>query len=300
LLLELIDILEKVPWWIGVVLAATTYIGLHQVAIMEVTPPTNTRGIGQFMGMQLYKTLAIYLQYVVPAACLIGSGFSAFRQRKRNALHAEVARSGAKGALNAMSWQEFEQVVGEHFRRQGFAVVETGSGGADGGVDLVLSRGGDRYFVQCKQWRARQVGVATVRELYGVMAAKGAAGGYVVTSGVFTDEARRFADGREIQLIDGDRLLGMIHAQGRTDVESTPVIAPAGLDSRRRGNDSPSSAAAKTDGSRTGAASASTNTPSCPQCGSAMVLRTARKGDNAGKSFWGCSTFPKCRGTRPA
>lgn len=33
----------------------------------------------------------------------------------------------------------------------------------------------------------------------------------------------------------------------------------------------------------------------CPQCGSAMALRTAKSGANAGKQFWGCSTFPRCR-----
>jgi len=38
-------------------------------------------------------------------------------------------------------------------------------------------------------------------------------------------------------------------------------------------------------------------TPTCPKCGSEMVLRTARRGKNAGNQFWGCSTFPKCRET---
>lgn len=33
----------------------------------------------------------------------------------------------------------------------------------------------------------------------------------------------------------------------------------------------------------------------CPRCGSKMVLRTATKGTNAGKQFWGCERFPKCR-----
>lgn len=36
-------------------------------------------------------------------------------------------------------------------------------------------------------------------------------------------------------------------------------------------------------------------TPSCPRCGAEMVLRTAR---NTGSEFWGCRTFPKCRGVR--
>jgi len=33
----------------------------------------------------------------------------------------------------------------------------------------------------------------------------------------------------------------------------------------------------------------------CPKCGSGMVLRKAKRGANAGKQFWGCSGYPKCR-----
>ncbi|QTP58323.1 nuclease [Billgrantia antri] len=33
----------------------------------------------------------------------------------------------------------------------------------------------------------------------------------------------------------------------------------------------------------------------CPKCGSAMVLRTSKRGANAGNQFWGCSAYPKCR-----
>jgi phosphopantothenoylcysteine decarboxylase/phosphopantothenate--cysteine ligase len=99
---------------------------------------------------------------------------------------------------------------------------------AAGGVDLVATRGSDRYFVQCKQWRARQVGVAPVRELFGVVAAEGAAGGYVVTSGVFTGEARRFADGREIELIDGNELRNIVEAS-----IGSPQIVPGTVADRR-------------------------------------------------------------------
>lgn len=33
----------------------------------------------------------------------------------------------------------------------------------------------------------------------------------------------------------------------------------------------------------------------CPLCGAFLVLRTARQGPHAGKQFYGCSAFPKCR-----
>lgn len=35
----------------------------------------------------------------------------------------------------------------------------------------------------------------------------------------------------------------------------------------------------------------------CPKCGSTLILRTATKGVNAGKQFWGCDNFPKCKFT---
>ena len=35
--------------------------------------------------------------------------------------------------------------------------------------------------------------------------------------------------------------------------------------------------------------------PLCPRCGNPMVLRTAKRGDNRGNRFWGCSGYPKCR-----
>ncbi len=34
----------------------------------------------------------------------------------------------------------------------------------------------------------------------------------------------------------------------------------------------------------------------CPKCGSVMIKRKAAKGANAGKVFYGCSNYPRCRG----
>ena len=39
--------------------------------------------------------------------------------------------------------------------------------------------------------------------------------------------------------------------------------------------------------------------PACPQCDEPMVLRTARRGKNAGNQFWGCSAYPQCKGILP-
>ena len=38
------------------------------------------------------------------------------------------------------------------------------------------------------------------------------------------------------------------------------------------------------------------NNNRCPKCGSLMVVRESKRGQNKGNTFWGCTDFPKCRG----
>ncbi|WP_421036282.1 topoisomerase DNA-binding C4 zinc finger domain-containing protein [Mitsuaria sp. CC2] len=38
----------------------------------------------------------------------------------------------------------------------------------------------------------------------------------------------------------------------------------------------------------------------CPACSQPMVLRTLKRGPTAGQQVYACSTYPVCKGTRPA
>lgn len=266
---DLVAIISKFPWWVGVLLAIAAYFWLHNVASSEVALVTQPGKMGEFAAQTLFKSLAVFGQYVLPAAFLFGAAMSAYSRFTRRALHAKVAASPDRDALNDMSWRQFEALVGEVFRRRGYTVTETASG-ADGGIDLVLKKQGEIFLVQCKQWKAYKVGVTTVRELYGVMAARGATGGFVVTSGIFTEEARAFAAGRNIELMDGKALHVLIS-----------------------GVPTPANATAAT-------STLTTSAPACPVCQSAMEKRVAKRGANAGNAFWGCSRYPACKGTRSA
>ncbi len=42
----------------------------------------------------------------------------------------------------------------------------------------------------------------------------------------------------------------------------------------------------------------SSATPACPQCNASMVQRRARRGSHVGETFWGCTQYPDCKGTR--
>lgn len=264
------DLVARLPWWAGVGAAVLSYLVFHYLAGQKVAPLTNTAGVAPMVIKTMWTSLSGILQYIIPLLCLFGAAASALGRRERQALLSKAATGHTASIVDGMSWQQFEKLVGEALRRQGYRVVETGGGGADGGVDLIVTKGNEKFLVQCKQWRAVRVGVTVVRELYGVMAAKGAVGGFVVTSGSFTADASEFAKGRNVTLIDGPALANWIQAA------RAPKAAPAPQ-----------------------APTAAATAPSCPVCGKLMVERIAGRGANAGNAFWGCSDFPRCRGTSP-
>jgi len=146
------------------------------------------------------------LQWLLPALVLVGAAVLVLTHRRRASLHDRAVADGTRRALAQMSWQEVEELVGEYFRRGEFSVTESRRAGPDGGIDLELTKRGEYYLVQCKRWRAASVDVETVREFHRVMAARHAVGGFIVTSGSFTAEAEKFAEGREIGLINGRQL----------------------------------------------------------------------------------------------
>jgi restriction system protein len=149
------------------------------------------------------------LPWVLPALLLVGAAALVLWRRRRASLKTQVVAEGTRRALAQMSWQAVEELVGEYFRRREFSVTESRRAGPDGGFDLELTKRGEYYLVQCKHWRTPSVDVDTVREFHRVMAARHAVGGFVVTSGSFSNEAQKFAESREIELINGEQLAAM-------------------------------------------------------------------------------------------
>lgn len=295
---DVMDMASLLPWWAGLILAALAYVALSFVASRPISISHDPGKAASGVIFAVVRMVAMFGQFILPLLILVGTLGGVIRRAKRRQLLGSVPDHSAQAAAHAiagMSWRQFEQLIGEAFRLQGFQVTEQGGGGPDGGVDLELRRGSELHLVQCKHWRAYKVGVDVVRAHYGVMAARGAAGGYVVTSGRFTEDAKRFADGRNLRLIEGDQLQSLIRqARGSTNIGSA-APRPAGsiTAAARRQPAVPQSAQVAAAES-----TAADPAPTCPTCSQAMVLRTARKGTHAGSQFWGCAEFPRCRGTR--
>jgi restriction system protein len=259
---SLIDALASLPWPVGIV------FGIGGFAAIRFGLPAMLQG-NPFASA--FVPMAMLMSWFVLVVGLLGAGVSWTRQRHRRRL---LDAQQGLDSIAAFGWSHFEQLVGEAFRRQGYTVEETGLGGADGGIDLILRKGGRRVLVQCKQWRRHQIPVNVVREMYGLLTHHRADEVKIACAGTYTRDAAQFANCKPIELIGGEELLRMIRAVQAPPERNLRVIEAVEL-----------------------AATASTlrAQPACPECGKAMVERKNRK---TGQKFWGCSAFPACRGVR--
>lgn len=139
--------------------------------------------------------------------------------------------------LRLLDAAEFEWLVGELFRREGWRVEETGRhDGPDGNIDLRLSKGGQRCLVQCKRWTSWLVGVDDVRAFAGTLLREGLTGsdGIFVTLSDFTHQARDEAKKTSMTLIDNRDLYSRVERVRRA--EPCPKCqAPMALDRSTRG-----------------------------------------------------------------
>lgn len=206
-LLTFINLCSKVSWKVTLPLAVLSYFGFHYLSKLPLLAATDLEHFRDTIIRSLMVGVSNVLQFMAPIALMVSAILSVFNSKKRSNL---LDEQSSLESIRSMSWQDFELLVGEAFRRQGYQVREIGGGGPDGGVDLLLYKNGQKSVVQCKRWKTYSVGVSLVRELYGVMTAVHAHECIFVSSGHYTDEAKRFAKGKPIQLIDGHVLLKLV------------------------------------------------------------------------------------------
>lgn len=111
--------------------------------------------------------------------------------------------------LREMPADTFEALVAALFRAYGYDADIVG-GSSDHGVDVLVTVDDDeKWVVQCKRYSG-SVGEPVVRDLFGTMSHEGAQRAYLITTGVFTRQARDWAKGKPIVLYDGEALVKLI------------------------------------------------------------------------------------------
>lgn len=69
--------------------------------------------------------------------------------------------------------------------------------------------GAGKIAVQAKRY-AHPVSVSTIRDLYGTVISAGASKGVLITTATFSKQAEQFAQGKPIELLDGNALRNLI------------------------------------------------------------------------------------------
>lgn len=101
-----------------------------------------------------------------------------------------------------MTGHDYEYVVADYLRSRGYHNVKVTKGSGDFGVDVIATKNGIKYAVQCKLYSS-PVGVSAVQEVVAGKAYYGCKGAMVVTNSTFTAAAEKLADLNDVILLDG-------------------------------------------------------------------------------------------------
>lgn len=157
--------------------------------------------------------------WVLLIPLMVGLGVGAYfawnwhRERERDrAIERQMRlqehdRSMMLGRIMQLSPTEFEGFCARLLEATRGMTVQVTRPTNDGGVDIELrDRDGSIGVAQCKQWVHHRVDRPIVQKLYGEMSHRGAAFGILLTTSTFTDGARRWAQDKEIELLDLDEI----------------------------------------------------------------------------------------------
>jgi restriction system protein len=204
------------PWWISAAVALFVYVTMAIVLPGIAVDNIFFRAIVSSMPQAAPYVASLFL---IPIPFAI---FNSWRKRQlvdktdRHPVHSDIELEAVRGA------------GGGGLPSQGVYGHRESRARADGGVDIRLQKDGQLHLVQCKQWQSQKVGVNVVREMFGLMTAESAASAIVICSGIFTQEAKSFAEGKPIDLVDGAQLEALIGQVRRASREAaTPVTAEA-------------------------------------------------------------------------
>ncbi|MFH1207841.1 MAG: restriction endonuclease [Patescibacteria group bacterium] len=182
--------------------------------------------VGIFFLLLIYlffKKSWMYLTVLVIAGFVVMFILLKYKNNQRNQF---FQSQDTLESLRKLTPNQFEDYVAELFRRLGFRTEKVG-GSYDGGIDVIAEKDGIKHYIQCKRFITGQVNVHDIRDFYGALVDKETqAKGYFITTNVFTLESEKFAEGKPLELIDGDRLMRYIKEAGVEVPESHAETCP--------------------------------------------------------------------------
>lgn len=199
----LLDDRVELPWWVSVIFAAILYLLLKWIFPFLA---------GSNAVLQPLAAAAQSSAGILALLFLLLASFSLVLEYRRKRL---LDLQTSLATIRALPQQRFQQFIAEVFQGQGYTVAQWGNAAPDRGVDLMLTRAGEKVLVQCRRWRSETIDVAFVRQLYDAMESEHASGCVFLASGTYSGAALQFAAGKPVRLIGGGELAGMLREMKR-------------------------------------------------------------------------------------
>ena len=118
---SILNLVARLPWRVGVCLAVGTFVFLRYILPLFLSGNPFLKNVTEFLAI---------LSPIIGLVLLAAAGVSALQSMERGQM---LAEQKGLGTLKELSWQQFEELVGEVFRRRGYFVLENPGAGPDGG-----------------------------------------------------------------------------------------------------------------------------------------------------------------------
>ena len=175
---SLFDILRRKPWWLSVLIAIAI-----AAALQAVLPLT----FALFAGLP-FLVIGLYVAW------------------KQRGIPGEAKTAKILEAVRALGREEFQSLVEDAFRAEGYAVSRHEGAAAD----LEIRKGGRTHAVLLRRWKTAQNGISHFRELHEAVKALGASGGVFISTGEVSDAARQFALEHAIEIGEDSSLAKLL------------------------------------------------------------------------------------------
>ncbi len=174
---SLFTLLLGQPWWISALVGAGLF-GIAQLAFPPVAP-------------------------FVALPFLVISAYVAYRQLRTVSPGKVEERLQA---LRELSWEPFNAIVTDAYRRNGYEVAPVNKSS----FDFTLTKQGRVTLLQCRRWKVKQLGAGPLEDLVKAVASEDAHNAICVCAGDFTPRAREFVAGKPVSLVHGIELAALV------------------------------------------------------------------------------------------
>lgn len=133
-----------------------------------------------------------------------------------------TSRTPSLSYIDRMEGHDFEQFTANLLRKLGYERVQVTPGSGDQGVDVIATKDGKKYAIQCKRY-SQKLGNKPVQEAHAGKTIYGCSVAVVLTNNYFTDGGKEAARALGVELWDRDTLRRMLvyaeHMEGKVAQE---------------------------------------------------------------------------------